>query len=94
MIVKKSARGLIRYEEAAKNFTSVLYPKLIEVRSKYKNQISELRKNHKLLGIKYNFISKKYEFVNDPAKLEHNWMNDSWEYKSSIDPYNNNESSD
>ena len=57
MIVKKSARGLIRYEEAAKNFTSVLYPKLIEVRSKYKKQISELRKNHKLLGIKYNFIS-------------------------------------
>jgi hypothetical protein len=39
-------------------------------------------------------MSKKYEFVNDPAKLEHNWMNDSWEYKSSIDPYNNNETSD
>jgi hypothetical protein len=44
--------------------------------------------------LKYNFMSKKYEFVNEPAKLEHNWMNDSWEYKSSIDPYNNNEASD
>lgn len=61
MIVKKSARGLIRYEEAAKNFTSVLYPKLIEVRSKYNKEISELRKNHKILGIKYNFISKEQQ---------------------------------
>jgi hypothetical protein len=55
-----SARGLIRYEDAANKMAAILFPELKTIYQKYKNQIKDLKKEYFDLNEKLKIYSKEH----------------------------------